>query len=214
MGFRGTSIQRPADAVKIFLLFCIPPAAPSDNCAPLAFLAFGSSLFFGAMPVARSGQCGIVRPFARGAMRAQGSGCCGLRRNAPSRAPYFACGSIRAWGSGCCRRRLPCRRRQYACAARLCAQSAYAAQWASPAGRRAAPPARPISALFSILWLPICVKSRRRSGAAFFCSPASAVSRPSHAFGLAVMQERPIAFAPHFVLRRFLIFEFCSSLKR
>ena len=141
MGFRGTPIQRPADAVKIFLLFCIPPAAPSDNCAPLAFLAFGSSLFFGAMPVARRGQCGIVRPFARGAMRALGSGCCGLRRNAPARAPYFACGSIRAWGSGYCRRRLPCRRRQYACAARLCAQSAYAAQWTSPAGRRAAPPA-------------------------------------------------------------------------
>ncbi len=122
--------------------------------------------------------------------------------------PAGQCGGVRPHrarrdagsGSGYRRRRLRSSRRRYA------------AQWASPAGRRAAP--RRMPAHFSILWLPICVKSRPQRGAAFFLFPDGRCFTPVSCIPF-VRHPRTPDFgcaASYFAL--IFVFEFCSSLKR
>ncbi len=191
MGFRVVPIQRRSEAVKIFLLFCVHPHLLPRRWPKRTLLSL-LSLFSLAAP-----------PVARGAMRrrspASRAARCGLRLRLSAAAASQQPPPIRLRGAAM--RGASCRSRR-----------AYAVQWASPAGRRAAP--RRMPALFSILWLPICVKSRPQRGAAFFLFPDGRCFTPVSCIPF-VRHPRTPDFgcaASYFAL--IFVFEFCSSLKR
>ena len=130
-------IQRPADAVKIFLLFCIPPP-PHPIIAPRSRFSLSDLLFFSercllpaggnaaSFALSRAARCGLWAPAvaACAAMRLRG------RPISPAAQYGLGAPAIAAGGFPAAAGNTPARR-------------GYARKaWASPAGRPAAPPAR------------------------------------------------------------------------